>query len=143
MLSLALAEQEGVTRLSSSALAKGLGANPSFVRKLLFPLIESGMVSSSHGRNGGVCLGRAPADISLRDIYQAAIGEKIIWAQRQNVPHRCIVSDNIEQCFTGIVAVTEKAIAAALAERSLAEIFTELKRLDKKRRTIKHRSMRR
>ena len=41
MLSLALADRNSVSQLTSAELAKSLGANPSFVRKLLVPLVQT------------------------------------------------------------------------------------------------------
>lgn len=82
MLTLVLAEAEGVERLSSSQLASGLGANPSFVRKLLLPLADAGLVDAALGRDGGICLGRQADKITLRDIYRAVIGDKSLWVTR-------------------------------------------------------------
>lgn len=53
MLSLALAQAEGVERLSSAQLAEGVDSNPTFVRRLLVPLIQAGLVHSTMGRDGG------------------------------------------------------------------------------------------
>jgi Iron-dependent Transcriptional regulator len=63
MLSLALAEQQSVSRLSSKQLAQSLGANPSFVRKLLVPLVQNKLLSSQMGKAGGVRLARPAAEI--------------------------------------------------------------------------------
>jgi Rrf2 family transcriptional repressor of oqxAB len=41
MLSLALAKEEGIERLSSTRLAQSLNANPSLVRTLLFRLFRT------------------------------------------------------------------------------------------------------
>src|SRR5258708_11046117 len=71
MLSLALADRNGVSHLSSAELAKSLGANPSLVRKLLVPLVRSNLLRSQMGKTGGVRLARPVAEITLRDIYCA------------------------------------------------------------------------
>lgn len=73
MLGLALAEQQSVPHLTSTQLAESLGANPSFVRKLLVPLVQSKLLSSQMGKAGGVRLARPAADITLRDIYRAVV----------------------------------------------------------------------
>src|SRR5258707_14627717 len=90
MLSLTLAQNEGVARLSSAQLAEGVDSNASFVRKLIAPLIEAGLISSTMGREGGLSLGRAPEAITLFEIYRAVTGEKPLWLARTNVPHRCL-----------------------------------------------------
>jgi Rrf2 family transcriptional repressor of oqxAB len=52
MLSLALARAEGIPRLSSSELAVGVASNPTFVRKLLTPLIKRGLIVSASDGTG-------------------------------------------------------------------------------------------
>ena len=41
-----------------------------FLFKILQPLVEHGLVETVRGRNGGVKLGRAPADITLFDVVR-------------------------------------------------------------------------
>ena len=93
MLSLALADR--TSQLSSAELAKSLGANPSFVRKLLVPLVQSKLLRSQMGKTGGVRLARPAAEITLRDIYGAVVADTKIWAPRTGIPHRCLVSSNV------------------------------------------------
>jgi Rrf2 family transcriptional repressor of oqxAB len=129
MLSLALAHAEGVAQLSSSQLANGLGANPSLVRKLLVPLANAGLVHATYGRDGGIRLGRSANSIRLREIYSAVIGEKSIWAPRA-VPHRCLVSSNVERYFVGLAAKADDAVLKTLEHRTLADSLAELRILD-------------
>ena len=129
MLSLALAHAEGVAQLSSSQLANGLGANPSLVRKLLVPLANAGLVHATYGRDGGLRLARPANSISLREIYSAVIGEKSIWAPR-SVPHRCLVSSNVERYFVGLAAKADDAVLKTLEHKTLADSLAELRILD-------------
>jgi len=129
MLTLALAHAEGVAQLSSSELANGLGANPSLVRKLLVPLANAGLVHATYGRDGGIRLGRSTNSITLREIYSAVLGEKSLWVPRV-VPHRCLVSSNIEQYFVGLAARADKAVLKTLEHNTLADSLAELRKLD-------------
>ena len=86
MLSLALAQAEGVERLSSAQLAVGVDSNPTFVRRLLVPLIQAGLVHSTMGRDGGVSLGVDATAITLRDIYKVSMGGKKLWVGRSDIP---------------------------------------------------------
>ena len=129
MLSLALAHAEGVEQLSSSELANGLGANPSQVRKLLVPLANAGLVHATYGRDGGIRLGRSANSITLREIYSAVIGEKSLWAPR-SVPHRCLVSSNVERYFVGLAAKADDAVLKTLEHKTLADSLAELRKLD-------------
>jgi Rrf2 family transcriptional regulator, repressor of oqxAB len=134
MLSLALAEREGVATVSSAQLAEGLGANPSLVRKLLVPLVRDGLVRSFLGKSGGVCLGRPAEQLTLRDIYCCVTDGKKLWSARTNVPHHCLVSSNVECFFDGLADEAEKAVLDVLGQRTLKQSLAELQTLDKAKR---------
>jgi Rrf2 family transcriptional repressor of oqxAB len=134
MLSLALAEEDGVRTVVSAQLADGLGANPSFVRKLLVPLVQADLVVSSMGRNGGVRLARSAEQITLRDVYSAVTGDKKLLAPRKDVPHRCLVSANVERFFEALAEDAEDSMLRTLGDRSLASSLSELRTLEVERR---------
>src|SRR6202158_4562939 len=126
MLSLALADQQCVPHLSSSQLAKSLGANPSFVRKLLVPLVQSKLLRSQMGKTGGVRLARPAAEITLRDIYGAVVADTKIWAPRTGIPKRCLVSSNVQGYFEELIDDAQEAILSMLGRRTLLEVLTKL-----------------
>jgi Rrf2 family transcriptional repressor of oqxAB len=135
MLSLALAQAEGVERLSSTHLAEGVGSNPTMVRRLLAPLLQAGLVTSSKGRDGGVSLGADPATITLKDIYVEVMGDKKLWSTRTDIPHRCTVSCNMEPFFESLTAEVDKAVIKSLDSMTLADSLAELRRLEAARTT--------
>ena len=126
MLSLALADRNSVSQLSSAELAKSLGANPSFVRKLLVPLVQSKLLRSQMGKTGGVRLARPAAEITLRDIYGAVVADTKIWAPRTGIPHRCLVSSNVQGYFEELIDDAQEAILSMLGQRTLLQALTEL-----------------
>ena len=104
MLSLALAQAEGVERLSSAQLAEGVDSNPTFVRRLLVPLIQAGLVRSTMGRDGGVSLSVDAAAITLGEIYKATMGDKRLWTGRSDIPHRCLVTAMSKDLFGNLAS---------------------------------------
>jgi Rrf2 family transcriptional regulator, repressor of oqxAB len=132
MLSLALAAERGVPRLSSAGLGGGLRANPSLVRRLLRQLSSHGLVTSTLGKAGGVSLARQPGTITLAEIYVAATEGKPLWTARADIPHRCVVSSNIEPYFTDLAAQAEAAVRETLADKTLANVLTELRARDRR-----------
>lgn len=130
MLSLALAEDQGIARLSSGDLADGLGVASSFVRKLMMPLTRDALLVSSMGKLGGVSLGCPAAAISLADIYRCVTEEKPLLQSRPDVPHRCVVSTNIEVFFEQIADEASNAVLAVLGRRTLADSLAQLRRID-------------
>src|ERR1700681_5114644 len=126
MLSLALAEQQSVPHLTSTQLAESLGANPSFVRKLLVPLVQSKLLHSQMGKAGGVRLARPGAEITLRDIYRAVVADTKIWAPRTGIPHRSLVSSNVQGYFEELIDDAQDAVLSMLGQRTLLEALNEL-----------------
>jgi Rrf2 family transcriptional regulator, iron-responsive regulator len=51
-------------------IASAYGVSELFLFKILQPLVEHGMVETVRGRNGGVRLGRAAAEITLFDVVR-------------------------------------------------------------------------
>ena len=129
MLSLALANSQGVQTVTSAKLAKGVAANPSLVRKLLVPLVRSGLVVSVMGKKGGVRLGRAAAEITLGDIYHAVVGGKQLWPLRRDSPHSCLVSTNMVQFFESVAAEADSAVRAVLGNLTLEQSLGQLRQL--------------
>ncbi len=133
MLSLALAQAEGVERLSSTQLAEGVDSNPTFVRRLLAPLVQAGLVHSAMGRDGGVSLSVDPTAITLGGIYKATMGDKKLWTGRGDIPHRCLVSSNVERFFSKLADEVDESVLRLLGGRTLADALLELRTLDAER----------
>ena len=133
MLSLALAQAEGVERLSSTKLAEGVDSNPTFVRRLLVPLIQAGLVRSTMGRDGGVSLSVDAAEITLGEIYKATMGDKRLWTGRSDIPHRCLVSCNVERFFGDLAGEVDESVFRLLDKQTLANALSQLRSLDAER----------
>lgn len=128
VLSVALADQDGF-RCTSRTLAEGLSTNASFVRKLLIPLTREGMIVAAIGKGGGLHLGRAAEQITLRDLYLAVMEDKKIFVAREDIP-RCRISANISEFFAEVATDAETAMLDALGRRNIADGLAELLRLD-------------
>jgi Rrf2 family transcriptional repressor of oqxAB len=133
MLSLALAHESGISRMTSAELAEGLGANPSLVRRLLRQLVDGGLLVSALGKSGGVSLARPATEIALAEIYGAAREGKPLWVPRADIPHRCVVTSNIEAYFAGLAKLADSAVSQVLARSTLADALGELRGLERQR----------
>jgi len=125
VLSVALADRDGF-RCTSRVLAHGLQTNPSFIRKLLVPLTQEGIIVASAGKGGGLHLGRPAERISLRFLYCAATSEKKMFAQRENLKNRCRISAHFNEFFAAITDDAGSAMMNALAGRSIADGLDEI-----------------
>src|SRR5260370_2735892 len=98
VLSVALADKDDF-RCTSRTLAEGLGTNASFIRKLLIPLTREGMIVAAIGKGGRLHLGRAAEQITLRDLYLAAMECKRMLVPRESTPARCGLIASINNFF--------------------------------------------
>lgn len=129
VLSLAAAEICG-RRYTSEVLAKGLGANPSLVRKLMVPLKRDGIITATLGRNASVRLGRDAREITLKDIYLSVTDDKRFWIARPNVPSICLVSANTGWFFDALADDAEQAALNVLARKTVAQSLDEMRAND-------------
>jgi Rrf2 family transcriptional regulator, repressor of oqxAB len=129
VLSVALADQDGF-RCTSRTLAEGLDTNASFIRKLLIPLTREGMIVAAIGKGGGLHLGRAAEQITLRDVYLAVMADKRILVAREDLTPRCRISANINEFFSEVATDAETAMLNALGHRNIADGLAEILRLD-------------
>ena len=133
MLSLALAQREGVELLTSSELAEGLATNPSLVRRLVAPFVHAGLIISTKGKLGGLALAKPACEITLAEVYRATLPDKKLLPARTCIPHRCVVSANLEPFLAGLSAEMEDAVLADLGKRTLADALSELDKADRLR----------
>jgi Rrf2 family transcriptional regulator, repressor of oqxAB len=61
-------------------------------------------------------LGIDAAAITLGELYKATMGDKRLWTGRSDIPHRCLVSCNVE-LFFGNLADTLLGLRTLDAER--------------------------
>lgn len=133
MQSLVLLEREGRPSVSSAEFAAYFRVNATLMRRLLTTLVQHGLLISQMGRHGGVRLARKPDQITLRDIYQAAVAEKKLWTPRAGIPQRCVVSRNFEHYFGSLERDADLALTDLLGQRTLAQSFAQVEDLDELR----------
>lgn len=126
MLTLALAEKEGLPPLSSARLARGLATNASLVRALISPLVRDGLLVTMRGNTGGMKLARSPAEITLAQIYRAVTRDKQLWVPRDDVPRQCVISTNIGSFVEELSDGAEDVLFAYLSRYRLSEVLAEL-----------------
>jgi len=119
VLSVALAERDGF-RCTSQVLAAGLNVNPSVIRSLLQPLLGKLVIVEMTGKVGRPALGLPPDEISLCDIYQAAIYENAVSTLQCDVSEQSPINAHFDDLFAVISARAEKAMMEVLARYNVA-----------------------
>ena len=118
----ALARNEG--SFTSQHLAGSVNANPVFVKRVLVKLSKAKLVDSAVGKLGGYTLARSPESIALFDIYSAVDPPNIfaIHAYPKNLD--CVVSSNIKEVMSDVLADTARAVEKELRQTTLADVVS-------------------
>ena len=127
-----LSLQEGVP-LSSEMIAGSVNTNPALIRRLLTMLAHAGLTTSQLGSGGGAMLARAPAQITLLEVYRAVDDAQLFALHREEPNPACMVGRHIQGVLRGIIDEAQQAMEAALGARTLADATADVVRAEKQR----------
>ena len=108
--------------LTSEDIARSVGTNASYIRKIIGLLKKKDIIESHRGVSG-FALKPKSDDLTLLQIYQAVNETKrpCLFDLHQNPNDECIVGRHIKPVLTGMFAEMEDAFARTLAEKTLAD----------------------
>ena len=112
----------------SRSLAASVNTNPSFVRRILAKLSKAGLVHTTTGKSGACSMGLDAKAISLLDIYQAVDAPRAFAIHDYSEQKRCYVSCHIKTALEKALTKTQKAMESSLAEISLAQIVSDVRK---------------
>jgi Rrf2 family protein len=118
-------DKKGVT---SGHLAESVNTGASFVRRTLAKLSKAGLVETATGKTGSCWLAKDAKKISLLDIYEAVDAPKVFTIHSYAEQKVCLVSCHIKTALEKALAKTQKAMESSLAEISLAQIVSDVKK---------------
>ena len=118
----------GRAGVTSGRLAESVNTSPSFVRRTLAKLSKAGLVETATGKAGACWLAKGAKDISLLAIYKAVDAPKSFAIHSYSEQKACFVSCHIKTALEKALAKTQKALEAKLAEISLAQIVSDVKK---------------
>ena len=113
---------------TSAYLAKSVNTSPSFIRRTLAKLSKAGLIETAKGKNGFCRLAQTSDKISLLDIYEAVDAPKVFSIHHYEAQQPCAVSCNIKAVLEKVLTKTQKAMEKSLAETTLADLITDLKK---------------
>jgi Rrf2 family protein len=117
--------EQGVT---SGHLAESVNTSPSFVRRTLAKLSKAGLIETATGKAGACWLAKNAKQISLLDVYNAVDAPKAFSVHDYSEQKTCCVSCHIKTALEKALAKTQKALENSLAEISLAQIVSDVKK---------------
>lgn len=112
--------------ITSEALAKALRTNPVVIRRILAGLRDHGYVRSEKGHGGGWTLTRAPAELTLHDVY-VALGSPSLFAigNRTEAP-ACLIERAVNSALDRSLDDAEALLLARLGEVTLAQLSADV-----------------
>lgn len=118
---------ESEESLSSERLAKSVGTNSSYIRKVIASLKTAQIIESSQGKVGYQIL-KAKEDITLLDIYLATQEiEKIsLFNIHKNANKECPVGSYIDKGLRPMFNSIEDEMSKQLASITLADLINNL-----------------
>ena len=108
--------------LTSENIARSVGTNASYIRKIIGLLKKKDIIESHRGVSG-FALKQKPEDLTLLQIYQAVneTERPCLFDLHQNPNDKCVVGRHIKPVLTGMFAEIDDALVRALAEKTLAD----------------------
>ena len=114
--------------LTSEAIAKSAGSNPSYIRKVTGLLKKRGILDSRQGIHGFSLL-VPPEELSLHAVYQAINGsdEVHVFDLHQNPNDECIVGRHIRPVLTETFREVEEKAEQQLKQTTLADCMEKMR----------------
>ena len=119
-----LARLSGKGPVCSSAVAESVHTNPVVIRRLMSELEKARLVRSVSGRSGGFELQRDPASITLADVYRAVEDDTVFRMHKVDPGAVCPIAVQIGKILSGPLRAADGALAASLAQTTLADVAT-------------------
>ena len=107
-------------------IAKRQEISEKYLSNLINPLKATGLLEATRGVHGGYVLGKAPAEITMKDIVQAVEGPVCLvdCVEKPSTCNRasfCIAHELWREAAAGITGVLEKYTLADMVDRQKAK----------------------
>ncbi len=108
---------------TSERLARSINTNPVVVRRLVAALKRAGLLETRRGVGGGIRVAAPPAEVNLRQIYEAVEAGRELLSLYPGVPDRqCGFGCHLEAYLREVYARSEEALKAELEKVTLADV---------------------
>jgi Rrf2 family protein len=122
---MALARRQGREVLTSEQVAASVNTNPVIIRRCLGDLRRAGLVCVRHGAGAGWSLARAPEEITLLEVHDAAGPEPPFGLHHAEPNLECPVGQGIRPALSQVYGQVEQAMRRELAAVSVADVLRE------------------
>ena len=109
--------------LASNFIAVSVGVNAVTIRKVVGQLRAAGLVLTQTGAKGGAALGRAPAEITLKDVYLAVRDESVFGAYPDKPNAECRVGRRLQPALTELLGDAVQSMINSLDAITIADVL--------------------
>jgi DNA-binding IscR family transcriptional regulator len=92
-------------------------------------LKQAGLIASQQGKSG-FYLVKEPADISLKEVYQAVYPEKTLLHVHEDANPNCPVGSRIEQVLSPVFEDAEASLLNRLNQENLSDLITDMYKIN-------------
>ena len=113
--------------VASALIARSVKTNPVVIRRIIGSLVKGGIVEVQKGTGGGSRLTRAPADISLAEIFLALGEGNLFSVPALDETHECVLGKRVRPVLTGVLNEAEGKLIEHLRTITLADVMNDVK----------------
>lgn len=107
--------------VSSDELSGSTNTNPVYIRRVLGPLREAGLLTSRPGAGGGWELARDPAGITLAEVWRLVAADEHAISVHASNP-ACPVGRSMQSELAGVGASVDAAVTRELEATTIADL---------------------
>ena len=107
---------------SSAYVAGSVNTHAVSLRRVVIRLVRAGLVTSREGRDGGYCLARPAAEITLADVYRALRAAGPLPPSPAVPNPQCPVGSGIRAALGEVADAAERRLLDDLAGHTIAEV---------------------
>ncbi|MBW4080486.1 Rrf2 family transcriptional regulator [Paenibacillus sp. S150] len=108
---------------SSAEIAEQIHCEPTALRKILSRLTDAGYIEVRQGRGGGYTLAKAPADITLSDVYGALHDESPVWDRMLDTTGNHLFGHKVRMSFEQIMNDIHIQVDQVLMSYTVADLI--------------------
>lgn len=117
-------EVESRSPVSSEKLSESTNVNPVYVRRVLGPLRDAGLVRSRPGKHGGWELAADARDVTLAQVWRLLQGTDPVLGLHGPDP-ACAVGRNVQKSLTALDQAVANAVATELERFTVHDIVMQ------------------